>query len=272
VITPDCGCLLCDASSDPSTWDSRDRRTADNVGRHGWSVTGVAGGDLPGDWSYTIGLWHSLRSPEVSVFGVPAQTGMRILNVLGDAIREGHPLEPDQRRHDVLTGYPVAIRPVHPSWYQSFFGAGLDYYQRPPLPITQMFWPDKQGRFPWDEGVHEACRTTQPLLWIPREDSSGPWADEDPKRNWPFATTLPYHEVRAAASVASGSDPVMRAERSEAGMWTFEGDPSTQGREDLVTTTLGHLVGHHPDLKSIAWLTPGQSVLRLADGAWPTGG
>ncbi|MEU7092604.1 DUF4262 domain-containing protein [Kitasatospora aureofaciens] len=177
---PDCGCLLCDTASDPSGWDARDSRTAANIREHDWNVNGVAGDDLPGDWSYSIGLWHTLRSPEVSIFGIPFQTGMRIVNVLAGRIRDGFPLEPDQRRDDVLNGFPVAIQPVHPSWYHSFFGAGIDFYQLPPLPITQMFWPDKQGRFPWEDGVEETCRASQPLLWIPREESSGPWADEDP--------------------------------------------------------------------------------------------
>ncbi|KDN84886.1 DUF4262 domain-containing protein [Kitasatospora cheerisanensis] len=178
---PDCGCLLCDDTGDESAWDARDTRIAANIRDHDWNVNGVAGGGLPGDWSYSIGLWHTLRSPEVSIFGIPSQTGMRIVNVLAREIRAGHPLEPDQRRDDVLGGgFSVAIRPVHPSWYLCFFGAGVDFYQRPPLPITQMFWPDKQGRFPWDEGVEATCRAAQPLLWVPREESTGPWADSEP--------------------------------------------------------------------------------------------
>ncbi|WP_055589806.1 DUF4262 domain-containing protein [Peterkaempfera griseoplana] len=183
---PDCGCLLCDSAADETAWDARDSRIAANIREYGWNVNGVAGGDLPGDWSYSIGLWHTLRSPEVSIFGIPSQTGMRIVNVLAGRIRHGHPLEPDQRRGDVLGGgFPVAIRPVHPSWYPSFFGAGVDFHQRPPLPITQMFWPDRQGRFPWDDGVEETCRATQPLLWTPREESTGPWADAEPPRYRP---------------------------------------------------------------------------------------
>jgi hypothetical protein len=179
---PDCGCLLCDATTDPSAWDARDSGIAKNIQQFGWQVMGV-GGDRPGDWSYSIGLWHTLRSPEVSVFGIPAQTGMRIVNTLADGIKAGRPLEPDQRREDVLGGgYSVAIRPVHPSWYYGFFGAGIDFYQRPPLPVTQLFWPDKQGRFPWEDDVEETCRAAQPLLWMPREESPGPWADVDPTR------------------------------------------------------------------------------------------
>ncbi|GAA1221195.1 hypothetical protein GCM10009665_09210 [Kitasatospora nipponensis] len=265
---PDCGCLLCDPPTDPAAWDARDHRIAENIREYDWHVNGVAGGDLPGDWSYSIGLWHTLRSPEVSFFGIPAQTGMRIVNVLADRIREGRPLEPDQRRDDVLGGgFAVAIRPVHPSWYHDFFGAGVDFYQRPPLPITQMFWPDQQGRFPWDDGVEESCRAAQPLLWIAREESSGPWVDEDPSHGWPFPTSLPFHEVLASPEVVSGDARVARATRSHSGQWHFHAEGHTADR--LERTTLGHILAHHPDTRAIAWLTAGGQAVRDPDGSWP---
>ena len=78
---------------------------------------------------------------------------------------------------DVLNGYDVVIHPVDPSWYRDFFGAGLDFYQTPPLPITQLFWPDKAGLFPWEEGVDQHCRAVQPLLWLPKEQTTGPWTE-----------------------------------------------------------------------------------------------
>lgn len=172
-----CFCLLCQpATWGGAAWEGRDRRIAQNVTDHGWHVMGVDGGDAPGDWGYSIGLWHTLRSPEVSVFGLPAQTTMRVANAAGVAIRDGDPLQLGGRRGDVLEGYDVAVRPVDPSWYSDFFGAGIDFYQSPPLPIVQVFWPDKAGRFPWEEGADEHCRAVQPLLWLTKEQSTGPWA------------------------------------------------------------------------------------------------
>ncbi|MFJ8211384.1 DUF4262 domain-containing protein [Streptomyces sp. NPDC096033] len=171
-----CFCLICY----PTEWGGpvsgdRDRRITASVTQHGWHVIGVAGGAAPGDWGYSIGLWHTLRSPEVSVFGLPHQTAMRVVNAAGAAVRDGLPLAPGQYRSDVLNGYDVAVQPVHPSWYDDFFGAGIDFYQAPPLPITQLFWPDKTGRFPWDPEADEHCRSSQPLLWIPKEETTGPW-------------------------------------------------------------------------------------------------
>jgi hypothetical protein len=172
-----CFCLLCEPPADGPAWEERDSLIAQSVTDYGWHVMGVgAGDDAPADWSYSIGLWHTLRSPEVCVFGLRMDVGMPVVNAAGTGIRGGLPLAPDQRRGDVLNGYDVAVRPVHPSWYWDFFGAGIDFYQSPPLPITQLFWPDKAGRFPWEEEVDDYCRTSQPLLWVPKDDSDGPWS------------------------------------------------------------------------------------------------
>lgn len=172
-----CFCLLCEPPADGSPYEARDSRTARNVTEFGWHVMGVgAGGEAPADWAYSIGLWHTLRSPEVCVFGLPMDVGMPVVNAAGHGIRDGRPLEPDQRRDDVLDGCDVALRPVHPSWYLAFFGAGVDFCQAPPWPVMQVFWPDKSGRFPWDEEVSDYCRTSQPLLWIPKSETGGPWS------------------------------------------------------------------------------------------------
>ncbi|WP_406862182.1 DUF4262 domain-containing protein [Streptomyces sp. HUAS MG47] len=173
-----CFCLLCAPTEwGGPAWEERDRRVMKSVAEFGWHVMGVAGGDAPGDWGYSIGLWHTLRSPEISVFGLSQETAMRVVNAAGKAIRDGAPLELGARRDDVLDGgLDVVVHPVHPSWYYDFFGAGIDFYQTPPLPIAQLFWPDKAGRFPWEDGADELCRRLQPLLWIPKEESESDWA------------------------------------------------------------------------------------------------
>ncbi|MER7955251.1 DUF4262 domain-containing protein [Streptomyces sp. NPDC096030] len=173
-----CFCPLCRPTERGGpAWEERERRIAQNVEDFGWHAMGVAGDDAPGDWGYSIGLWHTLRSPEVSVFGLPPETAMRVANAAGAAIRDGEPLDPDQRRGDILNGYDVVVRPVHPSWYRNFFGAGLDFYRSSPLPVTQLFWPDKAGLFPWEDGTDERFRASQPLLWIPKSETTSPWTD-----------------------------------------------------------------------------------------------
>uniref|UniRef100_UPI001891D687 DUF4262 domain-containing protein n=1 Tax=Catenulispora pinisilvae TaxID=2705253 RepID=UPI001891D687 len=62
------------------------------------------------------------------------------------------------------------------TWYPAMFGAGLDYFQTPPWPMLQAVWPDRAGRFPWEEGADPEKRDQQPFLWLAR--------DEHPESMW----------------------------------------------------------------------------------------
>ena len=235
---------------DESAWDIRDRRIADNVREHDWHVAGVYGGGTA-DWAYSVGLWHTLRSPEVCMTGLPAQTAMRLVNDICDRIRNGNGLEPDERRHGVIKGYPVAIRPVHPSWYWSMFGAGLDFIQEPPWPMVQAFWPDRDGLFPWDDGVEESCRASQPLLWLDRaEHPAGPWTDNG-LGEWPFAPTMPYHHVFTTQAVLDGAR-VDTVARDPDGVWHFV-DADAAGPGDI-EVPLKQVVNLNSDVSDIAGL------------------
>jgi uncharacterized protein DUF4262 len=42
----------------------------------------------------------------------------------------------------------------------------LWFYEDDPFPLMQCFWPDKEGRFPWDDGCDDYVRNAQPLLFV----------------------------------------------------------------------------------------------------------
>src|SRR5207244_7074055 len=55
--------------------------------------------------------------------------------------------------YDVLGVIRVAVRPVHPTQHDLYLGYAMGYCReqgRPgELKAMQVFWPDKQGRFPF---------------------------------------------------------------------------------------------------------------------------
>jgi hypothetical protein len=260
-----CHCLLCQVPSGEEHWDERDRGIAAKIRRFGWNVTGVWGGSTP-EWAYSIGIWHTLRAPEVCLFGLPAQTATGIVNVVGGLARDGEELR-EGRRDDVLNGYDVELRIVHPLWYQRFFGAGLDFYVRPPLPMVQLLWPDRAGRFPWEPDADEWCRDSQPRLWLPPDDHPpGVWTRYEPFENWPYRTSLPYFVVHASPGVAAGTAAVGTVLRDADGTWWFlEAGADPAAAEEA---RLGHIAGLHPDAADVADLRPGERADRGPDGAW----
>ncbi|MEV6492954.1 DUF4262 domain-containing protein [Actinoplanes sp. NPDC051633] len=253
-----CFCLL-----EPGTaekMDERDRDIAAKITGYGWASRGVLGDDQSPPWAYSIGLWHTFRSPEVSVFGLPYDVGMEVVNVLGGLVRDGERLRPG-RRGDVLNGYDVSLRPAHPGWYPQFFGTALDFYVLPPVPIVQALWPDTQGRFPGDDG---APYDEQPMLWLP-PDQHPPslWTQVDPYFNWPFRTSLPYFPARTTQAVIDGTAPVTSVVRADDGSWTFSDGIFAAD----ATSTLRHILALHPYVAEVADLDEGERADRDGD-AW----
>ena len=50
-------------------------------------------------------------------------------------------------------------------WVPTFLGNAAWFYRSPDFPVLQCFWPDAQGRFPWDPACDPDWRQDQPLLY-----------------------------------------------------------------------------------------------------------
>lgn len=168
---------------------------------------------------------------------------------------------------DVLDGYEVVLRIAQPRWYSRFFGAGVDFYQRPPMPVVQVVWPDRDGMFPWDSGVDEWCQQSQPQLWIPPDDHPpGQWTRHDPFEDWPFRESLPYFTVHASADVAAGTVAIGTVLRDGDGTWWFLSADANPGTTEQVQ--LRQIADANPDVAAVADLQPGERADRSPDGGW----
>ncbi|AYV32210.1 hypothetical protein EES41_36245 [Streptomyces sp. ADI95-16] len=169
-----CHCVLCQGINE---LDPRTQSIVDAIRQHGWQVSMVpADGQGPG-WAYTVGLWHRHRMPELAMFGLDVRLMQTILNDLSQRAVEGQPLEPGQEWHDVAS-VPLVLRPVDYRWYKAFFGTAISYYRKPPFPVLQVVWPNRDGAFPWQPGGEDAL-THQPRLDLhPDEHPAGVWTQD----------------------------------------------------------------------------------------------
>jgi hypothetical protein len=127
-------------------------KTDRDIEKFGWSAIGVfpSVDDPPSiPFMYTIGL-HSLdEHPELLVMGLPRVVAHTVLGILYDKVKGGLRLSHDQRVDGVLQHYDVCLREI-PSDGRPANMARL-YYGTDNLPVLQVFWPDVEGRFPWEE-------------------------------------------------------------------------------------------------------------------------
>lgn len=135
-----------------------------DVDEYGLHIVHVPEGTEGPAFSYTIGLWHNFEQPEVLVFGLPDEVAHELLNAIADAADDGRKFL-DQHRHEgLLVGYAVRFVAVPAHAYARHLGLARWAYEGDDFPCVQLVWPDKQGRWPWESGVRDGFRESQPVL------------------------------------------------------------------------------------------------------------
>jgi len=135
------------------------------VAEFGWCVQGVeAEADKPA-FAYSIGLQQSFGQPELIVFGLPHEAAQRLLNLIGERVRDGMRFEPGIAYGDLVAAHDVKFREVvDPASLRDHVGYALWYYQGQPLSLAQIIWPDAKGVFPDAQGAPDWLQKAQPLL------------------------------------------------------------------------------------------------------------
>jgi hypothetical protein len=154
----------------PTPEEQIDQYVRGDIERHGWHVAKIEGDEKVPPWAFTIGFGDTFGHPEVLVAGMALHQLHALLNRIGDLLRAGNRFEAGQDVHNILEGFACAFRPVHPHWHQPFAGNAAWHHRDAGLELLQCFWPDPEGRFPWDEGFPVDLTPLQPLLYEPDPD------------------------------------------------------------------------------------------------------
>jgi hypothetical protein len=115
-------------------------------------------------WSYSVGLFQTLRHPELVVFGLPSSVTQPIINDLGERIRSGAQFQHGARDSEVLEKHAVQFVGIPESAFETHLGYALWFYRRKPFPALQVVWPDRKGILPWEAGFDVTLHALQPVL------------------------------------------------------------------------------------------------------------
>jgi hypothetical protein len=138
-----------------------------DIDTYGWHVILVSeDGEGPG-FAYSIGLHRTLRHPEVVIFGLDLAILHRLVNDIAAEVRRGERFGEGDTSDEILEGYPVAFRGVSAEFYEEYLGQAIRYYGGTAFPALQCFWPDREGRFPWQSGYGYGVDQLQPQLQLP---------------------------------------------------------------------------------------------------------
>jgi len=148
----------------PEPKDEHEQKALDDVQRYGLHIVNVLEeGTLP-SFAYTVGLFHTFQHPEVLVYGLPQDRAHRILNDLADNLRAGRRYVAGGVYEDLLERYSCTFRLIPPSHYREHLGWASWFNETPDFPALQLIYPDKEGRWPWQDGASDGFRHHQLVL------------------------------------------------------------------------------------------------------------
>jgi hypothetical protein len=148
--------------------DSGEIKLLADVERFGWHCLNIlAEGEEP-SYSFTVGLFHSYKHPELIVFGLPANVAHQILHIAAEAIKNGTPIDLSLPTNEFLEGYPCCFVEVPAGHYRENVGFCRWFYEGDAFPLYQIVWPSREGYFPWHPAAAESFRSVQPVLGASR--------------------------------------------------------------------------------------------------------
>lgn len=151
-----------DAATKKLIADLRDR-----VARNGWTMMFVFPENEPGgdpSFCYTIGLTEKFDHPEIFLVGFNAETSAELLRNIVDRVYAGERFEEPSISERVFADYDAALRPITEESSFKRSNIGMKVLGRA-FPAVQLFYPDAQGKFPWDNGCHHGLATVQTSLF-----------------------------------------------------------------------------------------------------------
>jgi hypothetical protein len=262
VAIESCTCLTC--RSDASRPDAgRHDDLVETVRKHGWAPLWIA---REIGYAHTVGVYHSFGQAEFVMFGLEGPGMQQWLNAAVEHGRDhGWPAD-GEPFHGILGEYPTQLRTVHTSWHDALFGAAHRFYQGQPVPVRQLVWPDRHGRWPWDPEATLSSRTRQAQAWLPvAQHPAGGWrlvGELEPNFAFPSGADS---WVLTTAAILDGRAAVAQVVRDQAGYDVL--DENGYAADDLCLGLLGDVVTSHPHLTAVSDLVDGQ-VATIAGRAW----
>lgn len=234
----------CDRSSPP---------IKEGIEQQGFYVCNFEAEDCCPAFSYTVGLRVTQNHPDFLTMGLSVEMNSYLVVEAAEKVKSGKIIEPNHEYDDFLDGVPVRFVTIQRPHMQRHFGFAREYYDTDQFKALQIVWPDKQGRWPWDEGCDEALAYCQKLL------------DRDPH----FAFYSPTNLVSfCSRGVFEKNLSIYDVVHQANGEWQFiSNEPCTP--ENIMLVCLEEVVKQDPTINELYDLPYGKRAWReKVGGKW----
>ncbi len=201
-------------------------------------------------FGYSIGLYKEFNHPELILIGLDPESTGALINNAKDEIEKGNRFIEGVNYMDFLVELPVQFVNVEKEHYPDYLGyAGWYNDNSVDFPTLQIAWPDREGKFPWEQEFNQNFKFKQPLL-----DRNTEFKFLE-KRNLGVFTT---------SDVLNG-EPIKFVYHNEDGDWQFH-SKQEPNLDDAKIVCLEELVKKDPTLNEIYYLNYGESAVRNSIG------
>jgi hypothetical protein len=116
-------------------------------------------------YAYTVGLWRFFHRADFLCFGLEPTKLQTLLTTLANRVRANDFFIEGRSYKGLLEDYPIQFRKVTPENIAEY-AAKVDWFNDyQPFDLLQLFWPDVNGKYPWDEECNTTVKVLQPLLF-----------------------------------------------------------------------------------------------------------
>lgn len=162
--------MLTALDAEESKLDESERKFVSSIREHGWFNTHILASEEGPEFNFTTGFQLNLGAPEVVVFGLRDRVAHSVLWDVYRCIKAGENYEVGTFYPAFLEGFNVCFQMVDKTYYPEYMGWSRWFYDGDNFDCWQLIWPDKQGKFPWENGFESNLLHVQPDL------SAGQWA------------------------------------------------------------------------------------------------
>jgi hypothetical protein len=141
-----------------------DQKLLSDIEEYGWHIVNVLEDEEGPPYSFSIGLYHTFRHPEVIIIGLDPDLMQNMINWIGADIRGGKSFEIGKEYADLIEGFNCTFMVVQKKYYSEYLGYAMWFYKGDGFPVIQCVWPTTKGKFPWEKGYPKDLVKWQQLL------------------------------------------------------------------------------------------------------------
>jgi hypothetical protein len=144
--------------------DEDEKNVIDNIEEHGFYVMHILEEDDLPRFSYSIGIYEKTGQPDLVITGLKRDVTYPLINDYNDRVKSGEIFTPDVNYSEFVDDFDVTFKEVEKQYFKEHFGWGIWFYGNASFPVLQMVYPDKSGKWPWDENISDDFKWFQPVL------------------------------------------------------------------------------------------------------------